>query len=140
MCLKLTFSPHSKASSGFQGYHSASGSAAAEHPPSPGVRWLCDWAYSLAGMYGTNFKSVELPCPNAALFVASRLLCKKDGPTAQFLLPYLLYDIVAAAAEQSQKAALVRKEIVGVLKVGTLICCGALWTPRCHIPCHVTVL
>jgi len=22
---------------------------------------------------------------------------------------------------------------------GTLICYGALWTPRCHLPCHVTV-
>jgi len=27
-----------------------------------------------------------------------------------------------------------------IFQVGTLICCGALWTPRCHIPCHVTVL
>ena len=23
---------------------------------------------------------------------------------------------------------------------GTVICCGALWFPRCHVPCHVTVL
>ena len=23
---------------------------------------------------------------------------------------------------------------------GTLICCGALRTPRCHLPCHATVL
>ena len=23
---------------------------------------------------------------------------------------------------------------------GSLIRCGALWTPRCHIPCHATVL
>ena len=22
----------------------------------------------------------------------------------------------------------------------TLICCGALWTPRCHLPSHDTVL
>ena len=34
-------------------------------------------------------------------------------------------------------------DVVGpdsVLQVGTLICCGALWTPRCHLACHVTVL
>jgi len=23
---------------------------------------------------------------------------------------------------------------------GALICCGVLWTPRCHLPCHATVL
>jgi len=23
---------------------------------------------------------------------------------------------------------------------GTLICCGARWTPRYYLPCHVTVL
>jgi len=23
---------------------------------------------------------------------------------------------------------------------GTLVCCGALWTPRCRLPYHVTVL
>ena len=37
-------------------------------------------------------------------------------------------------------SAQVRKHSSAVERCGTLICCGALWTPRCHLPCHVTVL
>jgi len=28
----------------------------------------------------------------------------------------------------------------GKVREGTFICREALWTPRCHLPCHVTVL
>ena len=61
----------------------------------------------------------------------------------------LLEEIVAMQAElreaESQLAAPTHDvsdsdALVGGEGEGTLICCGALWTPRCHLPCHVTVL
>jgi len=27
-----------------------------------------------------------------------------------------------------------------VICEGTRICCGALWPPRCHLPCYIAVL
>ena len=33
------------------------------------------------------------------------------------------------------------RSFIDVIQVmGTLICCGALWAPRWHLPCHITVL
>jgi len=45
---------------------------------------------------------------------------------------------LVAAAVQTLRAAVVGCASEQVR--GTLICCGALRTPRCHIPCHVAVL
>ena len=48
--------------------------------------------------------------------------------------------LAAAANEGGKGRGLGEEEDRAMSGEGTLICCGALWTPHCHLSCHVTIL
>ena len=71
-------------------------------------RWLTLWITSMADV---------IKGPRAALYRAAAPVCRFDIPTALFLLPYMVADMVGSGDAESLQS--VEKEIIAVLKSDT---------------------
>jgi len=75
---------------------------------------------------------------SGAIVAAETAAAQREGEPIRLQVSRFVEDAFFTVAQSINRATATHDP--NALGEGTFICCGALWTPSCHLPCHVTVL